>query len=169
MRSSPRLSMTMNAWTFQVKTRQCTNHNSISYNLHHHIISSPKFIIALSSIYVCKLSKEKLPNYVLLTIYALHAWFSPFLCRKWQARDKKEADELKSVRLSVLSTLKRTRSSSKPCCTLSTRLQFACQSFQLYAYATYCTLKRTKCRELRPVRWLHAFGTLKRTSSDAGG
>jgi len=43
------------------------------------------------------------------TIYALHAWFRPFSCRKWQARDKEEVDELKSVRLSVLSTLKRTQ------------------------------------------------------------
>lgn len=37
---------------FQVKTRQCINHHSILYNSHHHIISSPKFTIVLSSIYI---------------------------------------------------------------------------------------------------------------------
>jgi len=41
-----------------VKTRQCEIHNTILYNPLNHIISSPKLIIALSSIFINKINKS---------------------------------------------------------------------------------------------------------------
>ena len=42
---------------FQVKTRQCTIHQTILYNLHHHIIFSSKPPFALSSVYIHTINK----------------------------------------------------------------------------------------------------------------
>jgi len=96
-------------------------------------------------------------------LYFYHLCFTclipPLVCRKWQTRNKKEAHEPKSARLSDLSTLKHASSSEQPFSTLSGRFPHA-SKFQATRLSVHNTLKRESSSEqllcTLSGRFLHA-------------